>query len=322
MRARITVGRSASAAWRERLVDRAEVVAVDGDGAAAERLDPPGVRVQVPAQLGRAALAEPVDVDDRGQVGQPVVGRLVERLPHRALGHLAVAAQHPHPVRQLVEVLAGQRDADAVGQPLAQRAGGDVDPRQHRGGVALQRRAESPVAVHQLLVGDDARRLEHRVQQRGGVALGEDQVVVGRVVRPLPVVAEMPGQQHRHQVGGRHARRRMAGPGGRAGPDRVDPQLLGELMDIVQRLHGHCALPFAPYRKARVIPRRCGPSTCRRSRPSQRLADGLHSPMSRRLAPHPQVEDPDSIARSGTKSGLGRQWPRPAGSAWRQQRWQ
>ena len=73
-------------------------------------------------------------------------------------------------------------------------------------------------------------------------------MVVGRIVRPLPVVAEMPGQQHRHQIGGRHARRRMAGPGGGAGTDRVDPQLLGELMDVIQRLHGHCALPFTPYR--------------------------------------------------------------------------
>ena len=105
------------------------------------------VGVEVPAELGRAALAEPVDVDDGGQVGQLVVRRLVERLPDRALGHLAVAAQHPHVVRQLVEVLAGQGDADGVGQALAERAGGHVDPGQDGRRVALQAAAEAAVAV-------------------------------------------------------------------------------------------------------------------------------------------------------------------------------
>jgi hypothetical protein len=123
----------------QRLVDLAEIMPVDGYGTTAERLNPFGISVQVPAQLGRAALAEAVHVDDRGQVVQPVVGRLVERLPYRSLGHLAVAAQHPHPVRQLIEIPAGEGHADPVRQPLAERAGGDVDPRQHRGRVALQR---------------------------------------------------------------------------------------------------------------------------------------------------------------------------------------
>ena len=212
VRARITVGPVTAGRAGERLVDLAQVVPVDDDRVAAERLHPLGVRVQVPAQFGRAALAEAVHVDDRGEVAQVVVGGLVQRLPHRPLGRLDVSAQHPDPVRQLIEVPAGQGHPDPVRQPLAERAGGHVDPRQHRGGVTLQPRAEPPVPGHQLLVGDDA-RLEHRVQQRRRVPLGEDQVVVGRVVWPLPVVAQMPGQQHRHQVGGRHARRRMAGPG-------------------------------------------------------------------------------------------------------------
>ena len=207
----------------ERAVDLAQVVAVDGHGVAAERLGPLDVRLGVPAQFGRAALAEAVDVDDRGQVPQPVVGGLVQRLPDGALGGLAVPAQDPHPVRQLVEVLARQRDADPVRQPLTERAGGHVDPRQHRRGMALQPGAEPPVPGHQLLVGDDPGRLEHRVQQRRRVPLGEDQVVVGRVVRLLPVVPEVPGHQHRHQVGGRHARGRVAGPGRGAAPDRIDP---------------------------------------------------------------------------------------------------
>src|SRR5215469_6971183 len=76
----------------EGLVDLAEVVAVDDNSAAAEPLHALDVGFQVPAQLRRAALAETVHVNDRGQVAEPVVRRLVERLPHRALGHLAIAA--------------------------------------------------------------------------------------------------------------------------------------------------------------------------------------------------------------------------------------
>ena len=235
-------GLARAAHRRQCLVDLAEVVPVDGDGTAAERLNPFGICLQIPAQLGRPALAEAVHVDDRGQVAQPVVGRLVQRLPHRPFRHLAVAAQHPHPVRQLIEIPPGQRHPDSVGQPLAQRAGRDVNPRQRRGGVALQPRAEPPVPGHQLLVRDDARRLEHGVQQRRRVPLGEDQVVAGRVVRLPPVVAQIPGLQHRHHIGGRHARRRMTGPGGGAAPDRIDPQLLGQLADVLQCLYGHGGL--------------------------------------------------------------------------------
>ena len=55
---------------------------------------------------------------------------MVERLPDRAFGHLAVAEQHPDAVGQLVEVLAAERHADADGQALAERAGGHVDPGQ------------------------------------------------------------------------------------------------------------------------------------------------------------------------------------------------
>jgi hypothetical protein len=95
-------------------------VAVDLQGAGAEGLGPAGIGVQVPAQLGGAALTEPVDVDDRDQVGQPVVSGLVQRLPDRSLGELTVAAQHPDPVGPPLQVLAGQGDPDPVGQALAQ----------------------------------------------------------------------------------------------------------------------------------------------------------------------------------------------------------
>src|SRR5829696_9764388 len=111
---------------RDRLVerggDRVDVVAVDGDRVPAERLGAADVAVEVPADHRLARLAEPVDVDDRGQVVQLVERRVLERLPDRALGHLRVAAQAPDPVRQPVEPLARQRHADCDRQPLAERA--------------------------------------------------------------------------------------------------------------------------------------------------------------------------------------------------------
>jgi hypothetical protein len=45
--------------------------------------------------------------------------------------------------------------------------------------MALQALPEAPVAGDQFVVGDDADGLEHGVQQRGGVPLREDQVIVG-----------------------------------------------------------------------------------------------------------------------------------------------
>ena len=85
---------------------------------APEGLHPPAVHIEVPAELGLAPLAQSVDVPDRGQIGQLVVPRLVERFPDRALGQLGVPAQYPHVVRQLVQVLARQRHADADRQSL------------------------------------------------------------------------------------------------------------------------------------------------------------------------------------------------------------
>ena len=53
---------------------------------------------------GLAPLAEPVDVDERDQVVQLRPAGVLDGLPHRALGHLRVTAQHPHAVGQPVEV--------------------------------------------------------------------------------------------------------------------------------------------------------------------------------------------------------------------------
>ena len=155
--ARITVGWLPDVSVRggHRLVDGGQVMPVDGQHPGAECLHPALVVLKVPADIGLAALAEPVDVGHHDHVGQVVIGGLVEGLPDGTLGEFAVSAQHPDPVGEPLQVLACQRDPHAIWQPLAQRAGGDVNPRQYRGGMALQPLAEAPVAVQQFVFGDD-----------------------------------------------------------------------------------------------------------------------------------------------------------------------
>ena len=203
-------------------------MAVDHDRVAAECLDPPAVGVQAPAKLGLAALPEPVDVPDRGQVRQLVVTGFVERLPDRALSQLGVAAQHPHVVGQVVEVLSRQCHADADREALAKRARGDVDPGNDRGRVTLEARAELAEG-HHLGVGDGAGGLEHRVAKRRRVAFGVDQVVVVRVFGLAPVVLQVAGQEDGDEIRGRHRGGRVAGAGRRAAADGVHPELLAEL---------------------------------------------------------------------------------------------
>ena len=221
-------------------LDLVDVVAVDLDRVPAEGLDPALVAVEVPAEHRLAGLAEAVDVDDRDDVVQALPAGVLEGLPHRALGHLGVAAQAPDAVGQLVQVACRHRDADRDRQALAERARRHVRRRDPRGGVALQPRVELAEG-QELLVVDRARRLEDRVVQRRGVALGEDQVVVGRVGRVVVVEPQVAVQQDGHQVGGRHRGRRVAGAGGGRAADRVDPQLLAEVAAEVASLAGHHA---------------------------------------------------------------------------------
>src|SRR5438309_1213376 len=96
----------------ERVVDLREVMAIDNERIDPERSDARGVRVHVPLQLGRPALAEAIDVDDRGEIGEDLVSCVVERLPDRSLGGLAIAHEHPHVERRREWALRRERDAD------------------------------------------------------------------------------------------------------------------------------------------------------------------------------------------------------------------
>ena len=229
---------------RERAVDLLDVVTVDRDRVPAERASAGDVDVEIPADHRLAALAQPVDVEDRGQVVELVVGRVLERLPHRAFGHLAVAAEHPGSRRHAVEALRGERRADPDREPLSERAGGDVDPGKDGRGMPLEPASELAVRK-QLLVRDHARCEVEGVEQRRGVPLREDQPVVRGALRRTEVVAQVAVHEHRQQVGGGHGRRGMPGLRLGAHPDRIDPELLPQLAPALGVSHvGHSTPRF------------------------------------------------------------------------------
>ena len=218
-------------------VDRVDVVPVDLERLPAERLEAAGVRGEIPAVHRLAPLAEPVHVDDRREVVELVERGVLRGLPHRALGHLAVPADHPRAERQLVQPLAGERHPDPDREPLAERAGRDVDPRQHGCRVPLEARAELAVGA-ELLLGERARRAEEAVDERRGVALREDEPVVPRIVRGVEVVPKVRREEHGREVGRRHGRGRMARPGFRARAHGVDSQLLSQFLPELAIVHG------------------------------------------------------------------------------------
>jgi len=194
------LGRAASAL--ERVVDLGEVVSVDDDRVDAERADARRVRAHVPLELGGPALAEPIHVDDGGEIRETFVTGVVERFPDRALGRLAVSDEDPHVIRRLEHPLSGEGDADADRQALSERAGRDVHPREDGRGMPLQAASELAEG-HELIVVDRAGRLEHRVDKGRRVAFREDEVIVRGVVGLAKVVAQMPGEEDRDEVGGR-----------------------------------------------------------------------------------------------------------------------
>ncbi len=124
------------------MVDIIQVMAVNLNRMPAKRAGPVGVGLNVPSQLGLASLSQTIDVDDGSHVGEVVVGGLVETFPYGALRGFAVSHQHPHTIRKLVEILAGQRDADSNGQALTKRARGHIDIRNNGYGMTLDRAAE------------------------------------------------------------------------------------------------------------------------------------------------------------------------------------
>ena len=71
------------------------------------------------------------------------------------------------------------------------------------------------------------------------MALREDEVIVLGALRIRPVVAEVAGNEHGEQVGGRQGRGRVARAGRRRAADRVDAELTREIGDHLQVICWH-----------------------------------------------------------------------------------
>ena len=191
----------------------------------------PRVGVEVPAVHRLAALAEPVDVEDRDRGCRARRSAACSNASQIEPSAISLSPQqHPDAVRAAGRAACRRAPSPTpIGRPWPSEPVATSTHGMRRRRVALEPAAELAEG-QQLLVGDRARGLEHRVEQRRGVALGEDQVVVARVV----------GLRRSRSAG----TSRAAPPSGRRrtstrsdGPDfgdgraahRVDAQLLAEL---------------------------------------------------------------------------------------------
>src|SRR5207247_1025670 len=174
------------------------VVPVDDVHAPAERGEAALVGLEVVAEHRRPRLAERVHVDDRHEVLDLLVARHLRGLPHRALRHLAVAEQDEDP-RVGAEHARAERQANADAEPLAERAGGDVDERQPRRGVALEI-AVDLAQLHEILAVERAGRRPRRVEQRRRVAFAQHEAVARRIARRLRVEAHHVEEDRRDEV--------------------------------------------------------------------------------------------------------------------------
>ena len=204
----------------DRLVDRVGIVTVDlGDAPAAGRKARDlivGYR-----QIGAAIDGNAVVVEQHDQARQSQVPGQRNRLVADALHQTAVAGEHigkviDHPIAETRSHHAlGQRHADGVRQTLAERSGGGFDA----GCVTVFGMAGGAAAeLAEILDLFDrhvgvAGQIEHRVEQHRGVAVGQNEPVAVGPLRVGGIELQVPGEQHRGDVGHPHGRAGMAGIG-------------------------------------------------------------------------------------------------------------
>jgi len=68
------------------------------------------------------------------------------------------------------------------------------------------------------------------------MSFGKDQSIAGRIPGMLQVQAHLMEEQHRHYLSQRGTGRGMTRLGRLRGGDRVDPQLLGHVLQVLQHL--------------------------------------------------------------------------------------
>jgi hypothetical protein len=150
---------------------------------------------------GGAVGLQCVDVDQRGQVAQPVMAGAHGRFPGGALVELTVGEEVEDPRRRIL-MTQTQSHADRHGQAMAKGAAGDL----HAGCVAGHSRHRQPgpvgsVAV-QLVDADDAGFGQRCVQPDRVVPGGQQEPVPTPPVRVVGPVAQLVGVHGGEHVGG------------------------------------------------------------------------------------------------------------------------
>jgi len=151
----------------------------------------------------RAVVLDLVVVPDPGELAEAEMPGKRDRLVRDPLLQTAVADESVGAVvdelgaEQVVQIGLRNRHAGGVGDPLAEHAGGDLDPRLGLAlGMPLADRADLPEGLDRLDRHPGiARQIEQGVEQHRAVAVREDETVAvepGRVGRAEP---EMPGEE-------------------------------------------------------------------------------------------------------------------------------
>ena len=187
------VRRASSWLSRAPRAERVVVVAVHLAGLPAERRAsaPRSSEVEHVARVAERLLA--VQVDDRHELVEPVVGGEHHRLPDRALVALGVAEQHARRAGRGLQA-GRERRPGSQREAVAERAGGEVDALERVLGVDPEQgpvRAERVERALRKAPGE----LQGGVEGQRGMALREHEAVaVGDVKAQLTRV------QDRHQV--------------------------------------------------------------------------------------------------------------------------
>ncbi len=218
VRQAISDGRSERLRLLDRGRDRVGIVAVDAGRRPARRLEPLHLVDRI-GQRQRAVDRDAVVVEQHDQLGELQVSGERDRLLADAFHQVAVGGEHigvmvDDVVAELGgEMPLGDRHADRIAEPLAERPGGGLDARRDEVLRMTGRdRAELAEALdlldRHLLV---AEQMEQRVDQHRAVAGREHEAVAvgpGRIGR---IELQEAREQHGRDVGRAHRQAGMAG---------------------------------------------------------------------------------------------------------------
>ena len=183
--------------------------------------------------LGRLVRLELVAVDDDGQPRQAIVGSTLKRLEVLPLLELAVS-DHDDDAAAVPELPLRPGDAAALRDAHAERARVRLDPRYADVRVPVE--AVQPPQLQELLGGQEAERVEHRVEPRHVMALRGEVHVAVRVVEAELDGVQVLVEEEDDDIHRAEARAEMARPCPLHGRERVQPAEVGDARKVALRL--------------------------------------------------------------------------------------